>query len=120
MNCMKCGKDTILDQVFCPDCQQEMERYPVNPNTPVLLPKRPQTPSAKKVPRKKPIPPEEQIATLKRRVRILTLSLILVFCLGCAMIYGTIHYFQKDRLLPGQNYTSIISKASTVATTGSE
>lgn len=120
MYCIKCGKDTVMDQVFCPDCQQEMERYPVNPNTPVVLPKRPQAPSVKKAPRKKIIPPEEQIANLKRRVRFLTILLLLLFALGSAMIYGTIRYFQKDRFLPGQNYTSIISKSSTVATTGSE
>ena len=120
MYCMKCGKDTVLDQVFCPDCQQEMARYPVNPNTPVVLPKRRQASPAKKAPRKKVIPPEEQIAALKRRVRLLTVLLVLFFCLGSAFLYGTIQYFQKDRFLPGQNYTSIISKSSTVATTGSE
>ena len=120
MYCIKCGKDTVLDQIFCPDCQQEMERYPVKPNTPVVLPKRPQAPSVKKTPRKKSIPPEEQIANLKRRVRFLTILLLLLFALGSAMIYGTIRYYQKDRLLPGQNYTSIISKSSTVDTTGSD
>ena len=40
MSCMKCGKEVSEDQVFCPECLAEMERYPVKPGTPVLLPHR--------------------------------------------------------------------------------
>ena len=29
MGCMKCGKDITDDNVFCADCLQEMEKYPV-------------------------------------------------------------------------------------------
>ena len=36
MSCMKCGKEVSEDQVFCPECLAEMERYPVKPGTPVL------------------------------------------------------------------------------------
>ena len=27
MNCMKCGRETQNEQVFCQDCLQEMEKY---------------------------------------------------------------------------------------------
>ena len=29
MNCMKCGRETENEAVFCPDCLQIMEKYPV-------------------------------------------------------------------------------------------
>ncbi len=38
MNCMKCGKVIPAEQVFCEDCLAEMEKYPVKPDTPILLP----------------------------------------------------------------------------------
>lgn len=117
MYCMRCGKDTVSDQVFCPECQQKMERYPVNPNTPVVLPKRTQAPPVKKPPRKPAIPPEEQIASLKRKVWFLSASLFLVLCLSSAAIYGVVRYFQKDTHPLGQNYNTVISTSSTVATT---
>lgn len=37
MQCLKCGKETLQSQVFCDDCQQTMEQYPVDPGTPVLI-----------------------------------------------------------------------------------
>ena len=40
MSCMKCGKEVSEGQVFCEECLTEMERYPVKPGTPVLLPHR--------------------------------------------------------------------------------
>ena len=40
MNCMKCGKTTTNEQVFCDDCLQVMAKHPVKPGTPVYLPQR--------------------------------------------------------------------------------
>lgn len=117
MNCMKCGKDTVEGQAFCPECQKEMARHPVNPNTPVILPKRVQTASPKKVSRKKAIPPEEQVLLLKKRVRTLSILLVSLFLLGSGLIYGIFQYYQRILPAPGQNYTSIVSKSTTVSTT---
>ena len=36
--CLKCGKET--KDVFCESCKAEMNRYPVNPGTPVSVPDR--------------------------------------------------------------------------------
>jgi len=36
--CLKCGRDTGGKQVFCKACQDTMKRYPIKPDTKVLLP----------------------------------------------------------------------------------
>ena len=46
MYCLKCGRDTKSEQVFCNDCLAVMDAYPVKPDTAIHLPKRdPQTAS---------------------------------------------------------------------------
>ena len=41
MNCMKCGREIALGQVFCKDCLADMAQYPIKPGTPVQLPTQP-------------------------------------------------------------------------------
>ena len=38
MSCIKCGKDTLGQDVFCKECLEVMADYPVKPGTPVLIP----------------------------------------------------------------------------------
>ena len=78
MNCMKCGREVEDGQVFCPACQEDMEKYPVRPGTVVLLPKREETHYVKKsTSRRRAAPtPEEQIRSLKARLRLVTLMLL--------------------------------------------
>ena len=40
MSCMRCGKDTTENNIFCNECLADMERHPVKPGTPILLPDR--------------------------------------------------------------------------------
>lgn len=40
MNCLRCGKETEENQVFCKECLEDMERHPVKPGTPIQLPNR--------------------------------------------------------------------------------
>lgn len=112
MNCMKCGKETVLDRAFCEECLEQMQRYPVNPNTPVVLPKRSAAAPVKKAPRKKAVPPEEQVVILRRRVRILASALLVMTLLAAALVYPAVKYMMEDHFLPGQNYSSIVSKSS--------
>ena len=44
MNCMKCGREITLGQVFCKDCLVDMENFPIKPGTPVQLPAEPHPP----------------------------------------------------------------------------
>ena len=108
MNCVKCGRETTEDRVFCDVCQREMEDYPVKPGTAVLIPKRDQDALAKKAKvKKRPIRSlSEQVLHLKKtvlRLRILVAALLLICGMLCLLI---------DRLwdgvdiqpVPGQNY----------------
>lgn len=40
MNCIRCGKETQENHVFCPECLKDMENQPVKPGTPIYLPNR--------------------------------------------------------------------------------
>lgn len=107
MNCMRCGREIQEGQVFCPECLAEMEKYPVKPDTPVRLPRRPD-PSLRRPVRKKGTPEEEQIRILKKRVRfLLWLLAIAVIIIICLTIPAVRHLLEDSiALLPGQNYSS--------------
>lgn len=91
MNCLKCGR-TLKDQlVFCPDCQADMEKYPVKPGTPIQLPAQPKVAPAKKKParKKKALKPEERLPRMRSAIRWLILALVvslLAFVLTAAMV----------------------------------
>lgn len=77
MNCMRCGVQTEGKEVFCADCLDSMEKYPVSPGTPVHLPMRTTLPEMKKPPKKKrENSTEEQISRLRNMVRKLSAALI--------------------------------------------
>lgn len=110
MNCMKCGREIEEGQVFCGNCLEVMEKYPVKPGIAIQLPHRKETPVTKKVhiKRRQPPTPEEQIQKLKKRVRAFVILWIVTLALLAATIYPTIQYFfGEDLLLPGQNYNTI-------------
>lgn len=107
MNCAKCGREIGEDPVFCELCLNEMEKYPVKPGTAVRIPTRvPQEDIKKQAKRKAVLPPSEQILRLRKKVRILrvTLALMLLICAGlCFVIARTVMELDFQRLL-GQNY----------------
>lgn len=109
MNCMKCGREVALGQVFCKECLADMATYPIRPDTPVNLP--PQTsiaPSRRTKPAKKPRKPEEQVAILQRILVILVL-LVMLLSLACAMAgYALLRQYHHpaETTPPGQNYST--------------
>ena len=109
MNCMKCGREMTLGQVFCKECLAQMAKHPVEPGTPVQLPvHKPETPRKQSNVRK-PRKPEEQIARLRRRVRGLVIALISVTLVGAIAISILVNIVIKSRstVLPGQNYSTV-------------
>lgn len=112
MGCMRCGRDVPGEQAFCEDCLLEMEKYPVKPGTAVMLPKRKETPSVRKQPRRKTLSPEEQVKILKHRVRNLTIGLILALVLAVLLAVPALEHLKEDHFLPGQNYNSFTSKTN--------
>jgi len=115
MKCLRCGRETASDHVFCDTCIQIMDQYPVNPSTPVILPKRTETVSARKTSRRKAIPLDEQVVLLRSRIRLLFILLTAMTLLCILLIYPAVRYLMEDHFLPGQNYTSIVSKTSVVS-----
>lgn len=113
MFCLKCGKETAGEQVFCDSCLQVMDAYPVRSDTPIHLPNRAEPqPSKKTAHRKKAIPPEEQIQQLKtanRRLVLIALSLILALgiCVGALAYHLMNDSVQQasDSGSTGKNYT---------------
>ena len=115
MQCMKCGRDVEADQVFCPVCHEEMEKYPVKPGTVVLLPHYSPVSSAPKRTPKKALSPEEQLRRLKKRSRILACVLALFVLLTAALGWLSISLYEEyeGKFLPGQNYSVVGSKNET-------
>ena len=107
MFCLRCGRDTVDQQVFCDRCQQDMNAYPVRPGTAIHLPRRNTVIAVKKKGRrKKTVTPEEQVLNLKRSLRrVWALACVLFLLLtlaGGALFYAFIHW---DDPILGRNYT---------------
>ena len=91
MACIKCGRKTKEQQVFCDDCLAQAESYPVDPATAIQLPAREATllPKKKNGKKRADLPPEEQLPRLRSSFRWLLLALIVMlisFCLTAAML----------------------------------
>lgn len=88
MYCLKCGRDTKADKVFCEECLESMRHHPVKPGTAIQIPSR----SAKVAPKKaakRPPTPEEQIVSLKRvRFWLCLVIVVLSVCLCGMMLYA--------------------------------
>ncbi len=120
MNCLKCGRKMAPGLVFCEECQTEMEKYPVDPETPVILPNRAHAAPPKRARIRRP---EEVSATLRRWIRflvalcsILTISLTVTIL----MLLNPPEPPQESTPDPGQNYsTGSIGSSSTAPATQS-
>ncbi len=110
MNCIKCGREIPADQVFCPECLEDMAKHPVKPGTAVRIPPPPETlpqPRRSAAPRKIR-KPEEQIRSLKKTIGwLITLIVILVLALA-ATIFLLLRPAEQneDPYKNGGNFTS--------------
>ncbi len=107
MNCMKCGREMTDNGVFCVDCLLEMEKYPVDPGTVVLLPRRRESSAQKKQVKRHAISPEEQVASLRKWVLVLILLLAACIAAIALMFEPTMHYVRDEHFEIGQNYSSV-------------
>lgn len=109
MNCMKCGREIALGQVFCKECLADMATAPINPGTPVHLPTPPAvTPARRSSGSRKAKKPEEQIATLKKWVIGLCATLLVVILTFSVAIAILSHKLEdaQNAATPGQNYST--------------
>ena len=107
MNCVKCGREIPEDQVFCEHCLAEMERYPVNPDTAIHIPARPQEEIVKKPVKRKHIPTAEELL-LKTRKKLrrnrITVVMLLLICGVLSFVVGQMVLELDFQRLVGQNY----------------
>ncbi len=117
MNCLKCGRETEENQVFCQRCLEDMQRFPVRPGSPVILPRRREAAPPKRVSKRRGPSPEEQLRSLRRRSRILAVCLAAALLLAGVLAYPAWKYVDSKRLRPGQNYTAITTTVDTAPDT---
>lgn len=107
MYCLKCGRDTKSEQVFCEACVDGMAQYPVKPGTPVNLPRRAPQPPRRPVRRQRILSVEEQLAGVRRTNRKqkwwITVLLILVIVLSTVLVHQMMKPADTD--VVGRNYT---------------
>ena len=115
MNCMKCGVEIEAGQVFCQECLAKMADCPIEPGTVIQLPRMQAAPAAKKLPHRRAPSAEEQVKILKKRVRILAIGWLITLALLAALAYPAISHLMEDKLLPGQNYSSVSSTKPNVS-----
>ena len=70
MYCLRCGKETADNKVFCKSCLSSMDDYPVKPGQPIVLPSRPAPLPVKKSRRAKPMNNEELLDSLRHQLKI--------------------------------------------------
>ena len=110
MACMKCGKKTKDEQVFCPTCLAVMEAHPVKADVRVQLPNWQKLDAAKKANRKRIVPPEEQVVHLRKTLRRARAYGLIVTLLLCAAGLVLLQVFfapapEAEAKNPGTNYT---------------
>lgn len=110
MNCIKCGREIALGQVFCKECLTDMEKHPIKPGTPVpLFDPNPVTTIKRPTNTRKQKKAEEQIVSLKKWIVSLILALFAVV-LGFSIVTAILVHRLQDtqRETPaGQNYSSL-------------
>ena len=98
MYCIKCGKDTKSECIFCDSCLDSMEKYPVKPGTPISLPVRQPLAPIKKTQTRRKLELEEKVLHQKRSIRLWVLILFLTTVLLGLSIYLIIWLLQGNAL----------------------
>lgn len=107
MKCLRCGKEIKDQNVFCQNCLNAMEAYPVKPDTHFYLPSHTVRSVPKKNRRKKRVLSSgEQLTLARHTVRGLTVAVIVLSLL----LVGAAALLIHDWLTPtdldiGRNYT---------------
>ena len=108
MQCLRCGRETDGDQVFCFLCESVMVKHPVKPNTVVPIPER--SARLRSTPVRKPQKQEEDTEHLHRtilqlRLWVCMLMAALMLCVG-VLTWQELTRDEKPAI--GQNYHSIL------------
>ena len=113
VNCMKCGRETKSDDVFCLECLDHMERHPVAENMLAYVPtEKDRAAAAKKLTVAHPvISEEEQVKRLQRKNHVLSLLVIVFLAVSAffaVLSIETLHELNVKDLI-GKNYTTVVA-----------
>ena len=100
MYCLRCGKETLENKVFCKSCLDSMEEYPVKAGQPIILPSRPVPVPVKKSRRAKVMNTEELLDHLRRQLKITGRLWMITVLLLVAAIVLLVLQWQYGLLLP--------------------
>ncbi|MBQ8355609.1 MAG: hypothetical protein IJY40_08325 [Oscillospiraceae bacterium] len=108
MQCLRCGRETEDERVFCFLCESVMVKQPVKPNTVVTIPER--SVRARTAPVRKPARVEEDTDHLHRtilqlRLWVCMLMAALMLCVG-VLTWQELSRAKEPAI--GENYSSII------------
>ena len=110
MYCLKCGKEIPEKQAFCDCCLTSMEKYPVKPDTHILLPNRSTPQVVKKAANRRKEPTmKERLARTKTAVKWLSIALaVTVFALSLSvtLLVDTLKSKATNNTI-GQNYNTV-------------
>ena len=108
MQCLRCGRETDGDHVFCFLCESVMVKQPVKPNTVVTIPER--SVRLRSTPVRKPQKQEEDTEHLHRTILQLRLwvCMLMAALMLCVGVLTWQELTREDKPVIGQNYTSII------------
>ena len=108
MQCLRCGRETDGDQVFCFLCESVMVKHPVKPNTVVTIPER--SARLRSTPVRKPQKQEEDTEHLHRTILQLRLwvCMLMAALMLCVGVLTWQELTREEKPAIGQNYTSII------------
>ena len=95
MSCLKCGQNVSAGQIFCDTCLADMERHPVKPGTPVIIPQR-SKPLPSKRSYKRIQKPEDIIAAQRQLIGWLFATIIILILAVAALTFTVLN--QKGKL----------------------
>ena len=108
MQCLRCGRETEDEHVFCFLCEAVMMKHPVKPNTVVTIPER-SVRSRSTQPRRQQRQEEEnerlQRTVMQLRLWVCMLMAALMLCVG-VLTWQELTRDEKPAI--GQNYHSIL------------
>ena len=105
MQCLKCGRKTEEQQVFCKDCLQAVSAYPISPTAVVHIPQRPTAPV--KLSYQKEHSDTDTIAQMRVTIRWLTATvavLSVLLCLLAGMLFYNLNKQPEQNI--GRNYST--------------
>ena len=94
MECLKCGAQIENIAVFCEDCLQSMDAYPIKPGTVIQLHRREVIKTQKKAPKPKSYNAlEDQVSYLKKlfwfMAALLVIAVIVLGVFTCMLLMPT-------------------------------